>query len=338
MKVLTLIGNGFDLGHGLPTRFSKFIASNPIVYQGKYAALRKGNNDWNEIESQYEILLRKVMKNRSWQYLTEEVERITRDYGLNEYGEVNLFGYSFEAYDEEFEKIADLVALLGEFEKEFQAYLRVFCNDEIVKSLRKRELLSKILKESDLTVTFNYTHTAEVLYGANNVVHIHGDMDDSIAIGSGAMEDAKESTVDYEYPELGSFEKSKEGLIEARQYYTEDMDGRLVEDHFVRRFFDGVTAEVYDREQELFNLLDLKSKDSMDERQDVIETLRSKHFDRVHIIGHSLGEADHSVFDSIDKDAHIIYYYHGDERLQKEAILSNWGFKYEMVSDEILYR
>ena len=109
MKVLALIGNGFDLGHGLPTRFSEFIASNPIVYQGKYAALRKGNNDWNEIESQYEILLRKVMKNRSWQYLTEEVERITRDYGLNEYGEVNLFGYSFEAYDEEFEKIADLL-------------------------------------------------------------------------------------------------------------------------------------------------------------------------------------------------------------------------------------
>ena len=31
MKTLLLIGNGFDLGHGLPTRFDDFIDSNPYL-------------------------------------------------------------------------------------------------------------------------------------------------------------------------------------------------------------------------------------------------------------------------------------------------------------------
>ena len=49
----------------------------------------------------------------------------------------------------------------------------------------------------------------------------------------------------------------------------------------------GVAKEANNREQELFTLLDVKSKDSLEIRKDVIDMLRSKHFDKIHVIGHS---------------------------------------------------
>ena len=116
------------------------------------------------------------------------------------------------------------------------------------------------------------------------------------------------------------------------------MDGRLVEDHFVRRFFDEVSVAAEEKEDELFELLNVKSKDALNERQDVIDLLRSEHYDIVYIIGHGLGKADLSVFDAINKDAQIIYYYHRTkEHDAKEVILRELGFNVEMVSDTCLY-
>ena len=152
------------------------------------------------------------------------------------------------------------------------------------------------------------------------------------------MDEAKKSTIDYEYPTRDKFSKDKDGLAEMRAYYTEDMDGRWVEDHFVRRFFDEVAVAAEEKEDELFELLNVKSKDSLDERQDVIGLLRSEHYDKVYIVGHALGKADLNVFEAINKDAQVVYYYHKvEERDDREAILTELGFNVEMVSDEYLY-
>ena len=67
MRVLTIIGNGFDLGHGLPTLFDQFIEYNPSVYKSKYGVFQNDCNSWNQIESKYEELLCEIMESRSWQ-------------------------------------------------------------------------------------------------------------------------------------------------------------------------------------------------------------------------------------------------------------------------------
>ena len=102
MRSLIILGNGFDLGHSLPTQFDDFMKSLPLQDQERYSVFCNGNNSWNDIESRFEELLRGVMKCRSWQDLTEEVDRAIREYGLNDYGEVDYYGYAFEAYNEEF--------------------------------------------------------------------------------------------------------------------------------------------------------------------------------------------------------------------------------------------
>ena len=122
MKVLTIIGNGLDLGHGLPTRFDNFVDSNSTFYKSKYDVFRDGNNSWNSIENKYQQLLQEVMSKRCWLEVSEEVERIIQDYGLTEYGEVDYYCYESEAWNNEFDRIENLVHLLEEFEKDFQDY------------------------------------------------------------------------------------------------------------------------------------------------------------------------------------------------------------------------
>lgn len=338
MKTLTIIGNGFDLGHGLPTRFDDFINSNPILYREKYGMFSNGNNSWNEIESKYEDLLCSVMNERYLKDPTEELDRIRSEYGMNDYGEVNYYGYEYEGYDEEISKITDYIGLLEDFEHDFLKYLNKCCNDSILRTLKRKKHILEIIASSERIITFNYTHTLETLYGARNIIHIHGDIDDTIAIGSGALEEVKTSVIDDKYPQLDQFEKSKEGLIERMAYYTEDLDGRLVEDQYVRRFFDEIVVSATEKEESLFSLLDAKSKDSLAERQDVIDLMGSEYYDVVHIIGHSLGKADLNVFEAINKAAKIICYYHDIEDCKlKEAVLNSLGFNYEMVSDANLY-
>ena len=56
MKVLTIVGNGFGLGHGLPTRFDDFINSNPELCREKYSVFSDENGNWSDVESKYEEL------------------------------------------------------------------------------------------------------------------------------------------------------------------------------------------------------------------------------------------------------------------------------------------
>ena len=337
MKLL-ILGNGFDLGHNLPTRFDDFIDSLPPLYKEKYRIFSNGDNSWNDVETKFEELLCEVMDSRSWQDLTEEVDRIRSEYGLNEYGEVNYYGYAFEGYDEELSEISDCISLLEEFEQDFLEYLRNHCADKMLKALKTKKAITQLILEVDKIITFNYTHTAEILYEPEKTIHIHGDIDDKIAIGSGALEDAKTSTIDFEYPQREKFSKDKYGLQEMMAYYTEDMEGNLVEDSFVKRFFDEVVAAAEEKETELFELLNVKSKDSLDERRDIVDLLKSERYEKVYIVGHSLGRADWSVFNSINKDALVIYYYHeGDSIIEKQCILNELGFQYEMRPDTLLY-
>ena len=86
-------------------------------------------------------------------------------------------------------------------------------------------------------------------------------------------------------------------------------------------------------------MLDVKSKDSLSYRQEIIEQLQSEHYDRVYIIGHALGEADYAVFDAINKDAEVIYFYHcKNEYTERQQVLIKLGMIPEMISDRCLYQ
>lgn len=74
MSVLTILGNGLDLAHGLKTKFDDFMETLPIEQQEKYSVFRNKDNSWNCVESKYEELLRTIMDSREWKTVTKSGE------------------------------------------------------------------------------------------------------------------------------------------------------------------------------------------------------------------------------------------------------------------------
>lgn len=329
------------MGHALPTEFDKFIESNKPIFEEKYSVLRDEENSWNNVESRYGDLLCDVMEKREEFYIIEEVDSIIQSYGFNEYGEIDYFNYKSDAFDEENRKISYYIKLLKDFESDFHDYLKEKCSVEEIAKCRKYDAIQKIISSSSAIVTFNYTYTPEILYGAKNVVHIHGDIDSTIAIGCGSLESAKETAIDDRYPTMDMFDKNKYGLQEMMAYYEDDMDGGLVENTFIKRFFDEVTYEVKKRQQETFNLIDEKSKDALILRQNLIKRIKKEQYDEVYILGHSLGLADINFFKAIYPKSQFFYFYHGDKdslgnKGTREAV-ENLGWNCKWISTKKLY-
>lgn len=74
-----------------------------------------------------------------------------------------------------------------------------------------------------------------------------------------------------------------------------------------------MAASATKREAEVFSLWDAKNKDALTSRISAIDSLGKEHYDRVYIIGHSLGDADYSVFDAINKDTEVICFYYYED-------------------------
>lgn len=339
MKALTIIGNGFDLGHCLPTSFDAFIQSKPSIYPEKYAMLRDGDGSWNMVESLYGEQLCGILDERSWHDVTEVVAQLLQDYGLTEYGEVDYYNFSSDAFEEEYKAIQFRIELLTEFEENFQQYLREKCSDTVLTKIVTYNNIRDILESSARIINFNYTRTIEIAYGVPDVDHIHGSVETSIAIGSGTLDEAKNTLVDIEYPTIDKFGRDKYGLQELAGYYDYDDEGNSYPNVFIERFFNEVASATIEREKEVFSLLDAKNKDTLTTRVETINSLSEEHYDRVYIIGHSLGKADYSVFNAINKDAEVIcFYYSEDGKTDMEITLKRLGLKYTMVPNTELYR
>ena len=341
MNVLTIIGNGFDLGHKLPTTFDEFICSDYDVFMPKYSIFKSGKNTWNEVEQQYsELLLNAMIKRENFDVI-DEVDQIIQDYGLNDFGEVDYYNYTADIFSEIYKNIITYISLLKEFEEDFLQYLRKTCNDDKLACILPRKNLKEIFDSSSKIISFNYTNTIENVYKNYNVIHIHGNIDNSIKIGSGTLDDAKTSVVDYRYPTKNDFSNDKDGFVDMLGYYDYDLDGNLVERDFVKRFFNEVSTEILESEEELFELLDEKSKSTLELRKQVVQDLMKARYDLVYIIGHSLGDADKEVLEAINKDARFIYFYHGEsdtiDNLKIRKRMQELKWKFEWISNEDLF-
>lgn len=338
MKALTIIGNGFDLGHNLPTRFYDFIQSD-YEFQEKYQIF-KGTN-WNELESNYKELLRTIMSNRPYGDPEEELDEILSNSDYEKYGYINYSSISSEKYIKEINEIKELIKLLSNFEKDFLSYLLANCNKDKLQSVYPRNKVLQILKSSSDIINFNYTQVIEEVYQIQHVNHIHGSINEgNIAIGTAAVDELKESLVDLTSPTKRPCE-NKYDFQEKMKYCVEDMDGHLHEDDTIKSMFYEIGHNIEKNEHQLFELVDKKNKEALSSRQHLEDKLKKEKYDAVFILGHSLGEADMSVFKQINKDAKIYCYYyeHMDNRNFKimKDNLYKLGNDFELIPNNDLY-
>lgn len=163
---LFVIGNGFDLAHGLPTRywdFREYLNNNycDFLYDfeqhyGVFPGLNdseKKNILWNEFETNLATIDEDI--------IIEDAESL--DMYL-ESGDIGIEDTLYEYFTEEYQYI-DLLSV----------YLKRW-----IRTIKLRDVLPRTtyVNKDDLYINFNYTSLLENVYNIplENVIHIHGSL------------------------------------------------------------------------------------------------------------------------------------------------------------------
>ena len=208
MKVV-IIGNGFDLRHKLPTRFSDFFRAFKNHY-GKlnvilnYCEAINNSNGWLDFEQDLLLFFEHLSKFRNTMsflakksiYRINKTDFITSPETMIFYDAIQSMEYEYFSKDSENGSIVirdqrwtSLIIkdVLDDF-NELKSYLKEYLTEVESKyvsnqnktMLNTREI--KILMEADKVYSFNYTDLLSQ-YGIKNVKFAHGSLKDEIILG-----------------------------------------------------------------------------------------------------------------------------------------------------------
>ena len=156
-NILFIIGNGFDLAHGLPTKFDpdfREIAekneSNPYFWELYQSA---EPNIWSDFEN--------LLAKPDFNSLAEIFEDYAPDYSSDR------------------ESDRDGIILQAEMSGNLKESLEEFANQAEGKlaNVTPQRFFEDLFTNGELYINFNYTHTLEQVYGIeiDRVLHVHGE-------------------------------------------------------------------------------------------------------------------------------------------------------------------
>lgn len=164
---LYIIGNGFDMAHGLLTSFSsfkKFMCSecSKSVSMWEEIITYELKDDWSDLEKSFGFV--------NYDYVKELCSVFLADYGAENWSDSYHYDYQYEI-----SQYLDLII-------NSDTYLRKW-----LASIYKKCDRNYFLDSDSMYLTFNYTNLLEETYGIdkNNICHIHGDYasDDKLILG-----------------------------------------------------------------------------------------------------------------------------------------------------------
>lgn len=309
---ILILGNGFDLAHGLKTRYTDFLdywrKNNGLdnVWLKHFVNRQKQLGDkWIDLEEEIYNVIKEVNKstNRYNKNFVSVLYIFSRYYDKNfdlskisngfsespnrditdekEYEFLDINGEEFFCYFKTYKGLINfLYDQLRDFTKQFNKYL----SSKILPNIGIKEYEFNLSKDKIIRVlNFNYTNTYEELYATHsiyaetnpNYVYVHGKVCDS-------------SDCDLV---LGTQSFSNEEI---------DVEFNVFKKHNQRHRY-GTIEEYQDLLKEL-----------KDKRRIIEPTF--------HVIGHSLDDADHNILRHIFKvreNSTINIYYHNQEALER---------------------
>lgn len=195
MSNLFIIGNGFDIAHGLNTSYEDFQIflrrSYPNAKESdiipEYVIDHHGNEcckNEDEVVGFIKYVLSSVEGDK-WSDLESSVGKI--EYNnyipeIDDYDDDNEYDKLYYTEDFSMNLVKPILELPTYFDK---WVLSINTNGIIL----KKDFFNLINKNSDLFLSFNYTHTLEETYGIHNVCHIHGKMGEKLYFGHGVQRD-----------------------------------------------------------------------------------------------------------------------------------------------------
>jgi len=222
MSNLFIIGNGFDLAHGMKTSYEDFHQYLKDTYP-------------DASFTSYVIPDAKIMPDGSENYddfdvvgLLLEVISDVEPHGdrwsdlETSLGFLDLDGYlNNRIEDDDDNDGADLVGAILEIKDYFSEWIEKI---DIYSKSPKSDFMKLIDQEHDLFLNFNYTRTLELLYHAKNICHIHGEQGGKLLFGHGNENDYTEEYIkrhmgseDLRQMMLNQLKKNTEAAIKDKQ-------------------------------------------------------------------------------------------------------------------------
>lgn len=226
MSDLYIVGNGFDLAHGLPTSYQDFkdylyLEYPNIINEPNYLLNPQTMPDGSEHYDMDEVvsfLVDIISKTESDEEKWSDLEGTLGSLDYSELidtlsfitdGKENLFHKAVTFED----AINNLYVPMNKIKKLFSNWI----NTISINQVKEKSSFSKLInKEKNFFMTFNYTSLLENIYqiAKEQILHIHGNQDKEIIFGHGNIFRTFES-----YP-LGS----EFGLLEIHESLKKDTD------------------------------------------------------------------------------------------------------------------
>lgn len=154
---LFIIGNGFDIAHGLPNKFDPDFKNIAMAHeQDNFGELYQSQNDdiWSDFEN--------LLSCPDFNALEEIFHDYAPDYSSDRESDRTSIIYQ-----------VDLNGRLMEALYEFADIA-----DDHLQYIQANKLLTQLLDPNGLYMTFNYTHTLENIYNIpkQHILHIHGEV------------------------------------------------------------------------------------------------------------------------------------------------------------------
>lgn len=294
MAKLYVVGNGFDIYHGLDTRFSDFeiyLKNNnrevlDAIY--RYYSSENDNDLWSKFEANLAYLDKDGLLDDLSQYLPV-------------FSSEDFSWADYHAADFESEKTLKMLTsgLCAEFSR--------FILKAETKSISNCKLVH--LHSGSKFVSFNYTRTLEKQYQipSENILYIHGvaDMEDQIILGHATDPSVFITQKVEATPPKGMTEEELENWHEEMSDSHDPQYDSLVED---------VNSYFYSSFKDTNRIIN-ECSDYFCKLNDVTE---------IYVLGHSMSDVDLAYFDKLvtvlHPDCHWFVSYYGDN---EEAIMSD---------------
>lgn len=203
MTNLFIIGNGFDLAHGMKTRytdFRQFLIDNYLY--GSYepysfvdvpttTLMPDGDEQYNETDVVKSIL--SIIDNAegvNWSDVETSLADLAYETFLDDYDfyDKEDDNYIRDTFYRNYSLATSLCGALEQIDYYFQEWISQI---DIAPKINL-EFKKVIDIQNDLFLTFNYTNTLQRLYQVKNVCHIHGKAEENLFFGHGDNECPKD--------------------------------------------------------------------------------------------------------------------------------------------------
>lgn len=193
MGELFIIGNGFDIAHGLKTQYDDFLEYIEKEYPNidkeiyeipRLIMTRKGEKEYCESDlASYIFKTISDILGDEWQHFEDAL------------GKIDFIGeYSWDLYSEDDEGDLDMWknSYMNEEDSNICGAYCKFLNEMFIDWIQSIDLsLIKnkfaMVKKENIYINFNYTRTLEVIYNISdeNIFHIHGTLPNKLVFGHG---------------------------------------------------------------------------------------------------------------------------------------------------------